>query len=690
MKSLAIEYPDKYKFLEETNSPTALNWSKAASSNCNRSLSEPEGSRYTKYLQTFINQTEIPKEIQLPIYIDNWVYSIETKNSNRNYQVLKRRFKGKDPTHYKKIISSKEISERLGREVKIQRFLPDPTATRALVFVSENGASENAVVEIDLVNGGFLAGGFELPFAYNSCTYLDKDTMVAATTAFGDISKANYPSKAFLFKRGEKNTNRIPILSAGEKTLSISVESGFDGDVNYLVLVEWEGFNEKVIHLYDKDKKITRRLNTPYRLVYVNAQTSLFFFKGNAILINQEPVSIRGKEVPSGSVLAIDLEDPNAELKLVWMAKKGEVIKDIRPTKDFLILHYLKDGESKLVALNFKKGEINFTNARTKKIIIPPNGSIAPLPALGASNANRNEVEISFAFQSFTQSPVIYKVENGKLDLVDRMPNLFKGSDFEVHKYFATSLDGTKIPYFIIGPKGFEARRDNPTVITAYGAFGDSKLPTYLNDWGPTWLNDGGVYVLANVRGGSELGPEWHTSVTGVNVLNRFKTSEDINAVAEDLLKRRITTSEKLGVQGRSAGGVTVSSAVLKNSKLYRAVALVSPVIDLVQTENLRVSNLAREFGNPDVEAERENLLKNLAYYSLPKADGERTSYLIYTSTTDDIAYPGHARKMAARLMELGYETNFYESPTGGHQAIGVGHERDAMILEFFYEKLIK
>jgi prolyl oligopeptidase len=302
--------------------------------------------------------------------------------------------------------------------------------------------------------------------------------------------------------------------------------------------------------------------------------------------------------------------------------------------------------------------------------------TMIPFPDNGAVHVTTIDDETGdfFAlYESFTTPPTLYHVDATTLspEQVKAQEPTFDGSRFEVAQHWATSADGTQVPYFVVMPKGLELDGTTPTHIFSYGGFRNSLTPSYSGSYeqlygayGKAWLERGGVFVLANIRGGGEFGPAWHAAAL---LENRTRAFEDFEAVAEDLIERRITSPEHLGIEGRSNGGLLVLATMTRRPDLYGAVIAGVPLADMRRYHELLAgASWMAEFGDPDMPEQWAFIREYSPYHNL-KTGQEYPAVFFYTSTRDDRVHPGHARKMAKRMQELGYEVWYYENTEGGH-----------------------
>ncbi len=252
---------------------------------------------------------------------------------------------------------------------------------------------------------------------------------------------------------------------------------------------------------------------------------------------------------------------------------------------------------------------------------------------------------------------------DGKPEQLKSSPAWFDTDGIEVVQYHAISKDGTRIPYFLLTPKGFDADGANPTIISAYGGFEISRLPRYSGSTGKAWVARGGSYVVANIRGGGEFGPKWHQAAVKEKHQNNF---DDLIAVAEDLIERRITSPEHLGIVGGSQGGLLVGGCFVQRPELFNAVVSAVPLFDMKRYNKLLAgASWMAEYGNPDTEdwefmklwSPYQNLVENADYPEV----------FFWTNTRDDRVHPAHARKAVAKMTDMGHKVYYYENTEGGH-----------------------
>jgi prolyl oligopeptidase len=301
------------------------------------------------------------------------------------------------------------------------------------------------------------------------------------------------------------------------------------------------------------------------------------------------------------------------------------------------------------------------------------------LPGLGSIRlGSTGDVDDSFFFTytDFLTPSSLYLVRDGKdPEPIKTSPAWFDTDGMSVEQFEATSVDGTKIPYFVFKPKGFEANDANPTLLYGYGGFEVSSVPRYSGSTGSAWVSRGGVYVLANIRGGGEFGPKWHKAAMQENHQTNF---DDFAAVAEDLIARDITSADHLGIMGGSQGGLLVGGTFVQRPELFKAVVCLVPLLDMKRYNKLLAGNSwMAEYGDPDTD-DWEYIQTWSPYHNLSEGK-DYPKVFFATSTRDDRVHPGHARKMVARMLEMGKPVYYYENTEGGHAAAANLNQRAYM-----------
>jgi prolyl oligopeptidase len=303
------------------------------------------------------------------------------------------------------------------------------------------------------------------------------------------------------------------------------------------------------------------------------------------------------------------------------------------------------------------------------KLDLPKDSSIG----VGSASNRDNRLILNVASFLDPSSQWLADASGGAPERLKTLPARFDASKDVVEQFWATSRDGTKVPYFVVRPKALKFDGSAPTLLYAYGGFQVSQTPAYSGTVGKLWLERGGVYVVANIRGGGEFGPRWHNA--GLK-LNRMRVYEDFFAVSQDLIARKITSPRRLGIMGGSNGGLLMGVALTKRPELYNAIVIQVPLFDMIGYTHIGAgASWVGEYGDPAIPAERA-MLESYSPYQNLKAGQKYPKVFFETSTKDDRVHPAHARKGAARMKELGYDYLYYENIDGGHAADANLNER--------------
>ena len=317
--------------------------------------------------------------------------------------------------------------------------------------------------------------------------------------------------------------------------------------------------------------------------------------------------------------------------------------------------------------MEIKKGENGW---QQRALSLPANSSVSLI-----SSSDEHHCMV-FKVENFLEPETryYYDLKTEKISKIEQAIRRFDSSQLQVEQKFAKSKDGTRVPYFVVSKKGTQLDGKNPTIIWAYGGFEITHKPSYSPTVGIAWLNTGGVYVLANIRGGGEYGPQWHTSAIKEN---RQLVYDDFFAVAEDIIQARVTSPQKLGIVGGSNGGLLMGVALTQRPDLYNAIAIQAPLLDMLRYHLLPAGNRwVGEYGNPNDPKMRAVIEKYSPYQNL-KPNISYPEAFFMTSTRDDRVNPGHARRMAAKMEEMGIPFLYYENVEGGHGG-SVNNEQSA------------
>ncbi|MBO9546066.1 prolyl oligopeptidase family protein [Caulobacter sp.] len=549
-----------------------------------------------------------------------------------------------------------------------------PEARYCLLSLSNGGKDAVVVREYDAETKSFVAGGFELPEGKHRFEWVDKDTLIVATDwTPGEVTTSGYPYVVKLVKRGQ------PLSAAKEIYRGAKDDGGYG--VSPFVLRDHDGVVQAVLVLRPLDT-----FNAETHLVVGDKTVKLPFpLKSSiqALVQGQLVFSVEqdwaAKGLKTGDLAAFDLTalkaDPEkAKATLILRPTAREAVQGVNATRDRLVVAVTENVKGAAYAYEVKNGAWT-----RKKLDLPANATVT----LGSASDKDDRFFVSVTGYLTPTTYWLADAATGKLDQVKAAPAKFDASTHVVEQFEATSSDGVKIPYFVVRPKGVKYDGSNPTLLYAYGGFQVSMTPSYSGVMGKLWLERGGTYVVANIRGGGEFGPSWHEAALKEN---RQKAYDDFFAVSQDLITRKITSPRRLGIMGGSNGGLLMGVALTQRPELYNAIVVQVPLFDMIRYSQIGAgSSWMGEYGDPQIPSERAVIAKYDPYSNL-KAGKKYPEVFIETSTKDDRVHPAHARKAAARLEELGYPVLYYENTDGGHAAsANLAETARRQALEFIY-----
>lgn len=527
-----------------------------------------------------------------------------------------------------------------------------PKYERCLVSISRGGSDAVEIREFDLVKKAFVAGGFRLPQSKGGVAWIDEDAIyVSRDFGPGTVTKSGYPRQVKRLARGQALADAAPVFEVSEDDIGAwpSVTHEKDGRVEMVTRVISTRRNEAFVV---RDGKLVK-LELPDT---VDASVTA----GWLYVRLREDWKPAATAYAAGSLLALPLEKflgGDRGFDVLFAPGPRVSLDAFVPLKSMVLLDLLDNVSSRLVEA--RRGE---DGKWTKRDVDAPK-----LSNLGAAAFDRRESDDYFLFVTGFTTPTTLHLAKGGTDAREKLkslPDFFDASNLAVTQHEATSKDGTKIPYFQVMRKDAKADGKNPTILYGYGGFEVSQVPTYSGFVGNGWLAKGGVWVLSNLRGGGEFGPEWNRVARREG---RQKTHDDYAAVAEDLIRRQVTSPAKLGILGGSQGGLLVSATMLQRPELFGAVVATVPLMDMKRYHKLLAGHSwMGEYGDPDKPEDWAFISKYSPYQNVLRGRAY-PKMLITTSTRDDRVHPGHARKMAARMQQFGYDTTYFEYTEGGH-----------------------
>ena len=547
-----------------------------------------------------------------------------------------------------------------------------PQKRRCLVKLSRGGGDAEVIREFDTDKKDWVKDGFTLPEAKHHVAWKDEDTLFVGTDfGPGSLTTAGYPRLSKEWKRG------TPIGEA--KTVFEVKESDVDGGCSR----EWDhgkvrdwcsraiDFEHSEISLLEKGK--LTKIDKP-------DDADLGTWNDELLLRLRSDWSAGGKSYKKGSLLDANLKaylDGKRDLQAVFEPTATTSLASYAGTKSRLVVNVLSDVKNQVTSFERRNG---------KWVGTPLKEAIASISASPYDDDASDDMWLRVEDFNVPSSLELWSLATGKREAMKRNPAFYDATGVEVAQHFATSKDGTRVPYFEVGKKGRTGPA--PTLISAYGGFEISQSAGYNATVGAAWLERGGTFVVANLRGGGEYGPAWHEAAMKRNRQNAY---DDLAAVAEDLLKRNVTTTKQLGVRGGSNGGLLTSVMLTQRPALFGAVVSMVPLTDMRRYHKLLAgASWMGEYGDPDKPADWAFLSKFSPLQNI-KPGQPYPPVLYTTSTKDDRVHPGHARKMVAKLEAMGYQPLYYENIEGGHGGSADIKQRayvDALVYTFLRTRL--
>ncbi len=668
---MAAAEKDPFSWLEEINGKKAVDWVRAQNARTLKELTAVAEYRpiFEKTLQILDSKERIPYPIISSAHLYNfWKDAAHERGIWRRTTLASYRTTAPE---WETVIDVDALAKKDGINWTWSgvSFL-EPGYRRCLVFFSRGGSDAVVTREFDLLEKAFVPGGFALPEAKSEASWFDADTLWVGTDfGPGSLTASGYPRVVKLWKRG------TPLAEAH------TVFEGKPEDVSaggYTIVDQAAGQCYHFVYRTPAFYKQETFLRLGERLVKIEIPEDANIdgvFQDRLLVSLRTPWQVGPRTYPAGGLLAIGLDS---------------FLQGSRAF-DELFIPDARVSYAGAVTTASRLYLFTLDNVRTRIHVLTPGAdgwtrAEFPLPGLGTAEIVAMDREKEIFFYTYTDflTPVsLYLSVAGRSEKVKSQPVFFDAGGMNVAQQEAVSRDGTKIPYFVVTPKGFVADGNAPTLLYGYGGFEVSELPYYSSVKGAAWLERGGVYVLANIRGGGEFGPDWHQQALQKN---RIKSFEDFIAVAEDLVARKITSTKHLGIMGGSQGGLLVGGCFIMRPDLFAAVVAEVPLADMQRYHKLLAgASWMAEYGNPD-KAEDWAYIQTWSPYHLLKKEVTYPKVFFWTNTRDDRVHPAHARKMAARMQQLGHPAYYFENTEGGHGS-GTTNRQTAQVnsLEYAY-----
>lgn len=531
-----------------------------------------------------------------------------------------------------------------------------PAFEQCLITLSRGGKDASTIREFDTIKKDFVKDGFQLVEAKSRATWVDENTLLVSTDFGPDsLTTSGYPRIVKMWKRGTPLSAATQVLEGKKEDVSTWVSTIFTPTGNKVLVLRSPSFFESEIFELTPDMRLAK-IDKPSDASYAA------WINGHDILLLRSDWEVRGENFKAGSLVALP-HILKGQPRLIFTPNEKQSIVDIEQTKDALIINYLDSVQSKLARAHLKGDKWV-----VEDLPFPEKGD------MGVSSVDAFGDAIIVTFQNFLTPNSILMARAGldrkasevKPVTLKSLPGRFDASKFKVEQLWATSKDGTQVPYFLILDKNAQADSSIPVLIYGYGGFQASESPFYLGTVGKVWLEKGGAYAVANIRGGGEFGPAWHQAAKKEN---RQRAFDDFIAVGEDLVKRKISNPKKMAISGGSNGGLLVGATFVQRPDLFAAVICKVPLLDMLRYNQLLAgASWQGEYGDPNDPKIRPAIEKYSPYQNV-KSGVKYPEVFFITSTLDDRVHPGHARKMVARMKAQGHPLMYFENTEGGHSA---------------------
>jgi prolyl oligopeptidase len=654
------EQTDPYVWLEDVEGQKALDWAKTHSEAALAVLKAQPAFEQTR--QKALEILNSRQRIAYPDFQGKYLYNFwqDEKNERGIWRRTTLKEYSRPSPKWEILLDIDKLSQEEGQNWVFKGAAGlYPDYSLHMVYLSKGGGDAQIAREFDTRTARFVSDGFILPEAKGSVSWLDANTLYVQTDfGPGSLTESGYPRIAKVWKRGTPLAEARTIFEGQASDVAVGCASLHTPERRYDVISREVTFYTSQNYVIEGGNPV--RLEIPEDAIFGG------FFKNRMLVQLRSDWQGEAVRYKQGSLIDIGYDEylkGDRRFTVIVEPNERSSIVSHSHTRDILLVEMLNNVKSELYACRLKDG-----GWQKEKVNAPQ------LATLSVRSTDEQSNRYFFTTEGFlTPTSLVLVSEAGEARRVKSLPEFFDASRLEAGQFVATSKDGTAIPYFVVQPKGARPDGSNPTLLYGYGGFEISLRPGYSGVLGAAWLERGGTYVLANIRGGGEFGPRWHLQAIKEH---RQLCYDDFAAVAEDLINRRITSPRHLGIMGGSNGGLLVGVAMTQRPDLFGAVVCQVPLLDMRRYHKLLAgASWMAEYGDPDVPEEWAYIQRYSPYQNL-SADKTYPRVLFYTSTKDDRVHPGHARKMAAKMEGMGAKVFYYENTEGGHSAAATNRQR--------------
>jgi prolyl oligopeptidase len=649
---------DPFLWLEEVDGPEALAW--AAQQNAltiPRLQGDPRFEELESEIEAILNSND---RIPFASLVDGKVYNFwqDQEHVRGILRSATLESYASDDTQWETVFDVDSLAnlENANWVYKGRTCLAtDPN--RCLLQLSDGGKDAVVVREYDLSMKNFVDGGFVLEEAKSNVDWVDADTLlVGSDFGEGSLTTSGYARTLRLWERGTPLVSAQQIIEIEAEDMGVGVSTLTASGRELSFIRRRPDFFTEENWLLTDDSALSK-LPLP-----IDANFQGVLGQDTIILLRSDWSPGNSETYTAGSLISMNLEESIATGSASGLAMlldpQGndllDAISGVAITSESIYISALKD-----VAGVLMRAQLGDSGWVISQIPLPENGAIQ------VSSADDYTDTILVNYQSFLIPNTLYLVEgDSEPKIIKSLAPRFDASNYIAEQKFTSSADGTWIPYFIVRPESLPMDGSTATELTAYGGFEISRTPRYMSALDQAWLTRGGAYVLANIRGGGEYGPAWHQSAL---LENRQRVFDDFIAVAEDLIASGLTDSEHLGIRGGSNGGLLVTAVMVQRPELFKGIISAVPLIDMLRYHKLLAgASWMAEYGNPDIP-EHHAFISVYSPYQLVSPTVDYPEIFLWTNPKDDRVHPGHARKMAARMIDQGHDIIYFENAEGGH-----------------------
>jgi prolyl oligopeptidase len=670
---------DPWLWLEATHSPRALDWVHAQNAITKKAFMETPEFKQTRgeILQVLDSEARIPYVGKMGDYYYNfWQDKTHPRGIWRRTTLAE--YARADPK-WETVLDIDALNKAEGKQWVFKGAqCMKPEFVHCLVSLSPGGGDAVEVREFDMATKSFVQGGFFLPVAKTQISWIDANHVYVGTDfGPGSMTKSSYPRIVKEWTRGTPLTAAKLVYEGKPTDLAVSAyhdrTKGFERD---FVSVQKDFYHGTMFQRVDG--KLVK--------VDIPEDANADVHRQWMLVETKSPWTTGGKTWPAGALLAMHYADFMAgkrDFTALFTPDAHTALSGYSWTQHHLILETLQDVKSRISVLT-PEADGKWSSAPLPGV---PDNSTVGASGIDADHSDAYWLNVTGFLTPSTLE--MGTIGQGAAKVLKQEPEFFDASKYVVSQHFVTSKDGTRVPYFEIAPKDMKLDGKNRVLEYGYGGFEVSLLPHYSGSIGRAWLSRGGVYVVANIRGGGEYGPEWHKAALKAN---RPKAYQDFAAVAEDLIKRGVTSPQHLGAEGGSNGGLLMGNMLTEYPQLYGAISCEVPLLDMKRYIHLDAgASWMAEYGNPD-DPKQWAFIKKFSPYQNVKPGMKYPDVLFYTTTSDDRVGPQQARKMAAKMEAMGYKNVwFFENTEGGHGA-GADNAQaatmHALAYDFLWDKL--